>query len=123
MLRLFIERDGGVTIDDCERVSHQVSAVLDVADPISEGYRLEVSSPGLDRILFRTEQYEASVGSFVDVRLAWPFEGRRHFVGLLSGIKDDSVALQIDDMEYLLPMEQIQRTRMVPQIDIGESKR
>lgn len=128
-LKLFIDAPDGVTIDDCERVSSQVSALLDVEDPIVEAYDLEVSSPGLDRTLFKPEQYAASVGERVDVRLAFPFEGRRRFEGCLVGVEDGSVVVRTDDApaadggdsddsddaaEYLLPLEQIQRARIVP---------
>ena len=114
-LKVFIDAAEGVTIDDCERVSNQVSRLLDVEDPIAEAYRLEVSSPGLDRTLFRREQYASSVGERVDVRLAFPFEGRRRFEGELMGVEGDDVVLRIDRDEYLLPFGQIQRTRIVPE--------
>ena len=113
-LKLFIDAAVGVTIDDCERVSNQVSALLDVEDPIIERYRLEVSSPGLDRILFRPEQYLASVGERIDVRLAFPFEGRRRFEGQLAGVEGKDVVVRMEDAEYLLPIDQIQRARIVP---------
>ena len=113
-LKVFIDSPDGVTIDDCERVSNQISALLDVEDPIVESYRLEVSSPGLDRTLFRPEQYTASVGERVDVRLAFPFEGRRRFEGELAGVEGDDVVVRIEGDEYLLPFGQIQRTRIVP---------
>ena len=115
-LRLFIDSATGVGIDDCERVSQQVGALLDVEDPIVDSYRLEVSSPGLDRVLFRREQYEASVGEQVQVRLAFPFEGRRHFEGRLAGVLGKDVLLRDDDIEYSLPLQQIQRTRIVPNV-------
>ena len=115
-LRLFIDAATGVDIDACERVSQQVSALLDVEDPIVDSYRLEVSSPGLDRVLFRREQYEASVGEQVQVRLIFPFEGRRHFEGRLHGILGEDVLVYDDDIEYSLPFQQIQRTRIVPSL-------
>ena len=114
-LRLYIDSGSGVNIDDCERVSQQVGALLDVEDAIVGPYRLEVSSPGLDRVLFRREQYLASVGAAVDVRLAVPFEGRRHFQGQLAGLEGEDVVLRVAEDEYLLPLEQIQRTRIVPE--------
>ena len=113
-LRLYIDSGSGVGIDDCERVSQQVGALLDVEDAIVGAYRLEVSSPGLDRVLFRREQYLASVGESVDVRLAVPFEGRRHFQGQLAGLEGEDVVLRMEDDEYLLPLELIQRARIVP---------
>ena len=116
LLRVFIDGAEGrdVTLDDCERVSGQVSALLDVEDPIATKYRLEISSPGLDRVLFRREHYERSAGEQVDVRLAFPFEGRRRFVGLLAGVEGEDVVVRIGEDEYLLPLSQIHRTRIVP---------
>lgn len=116
LLRVFIDGADGrdVTLDDCERVSGQVSALLDVEDPIATKYRLEISSPGIDRMLFRREHYESSIGEEVDVRLAFPFEGRRRFVGLLAGVEGDDIVVRIGEDEYLLPLSQIRRTRIVP---------
>lgn len=116
-LRVFIDSDRGITVDDCERVSAQVGAVLDVENPIVESYRLEVSSPGLDRLLFRREQYESRVGCRVNVRLTFPFEGRRRFEGRLVGVRGDHIVLRSDEdaAEHLLPFEQIQRARIVPE--------
>ena len=116
LLRIYIDgaEGRGVTLDDCERVSGQVGALLDVEDPIGTPYRLEVSSPGLDRVLFRREHYESFVGERVDVRLAFPFEGRRRFVGLLAGVEGEDVVVRIGEEEYLLPLSQIRRTRIVP---------
>ncbi len=113
-LKVFIDSSDGITIDDCERVSSQIGALLDVEDRIFGSYRLEVSSPGLDRTLFRREQYLASVGEQVDVRLALPFDGRRHFKGQLAGVEDDDVVVRAGEDEYLLPFQHIQRTRIVP---------
>jgi len=113
-LKLYIDTDEGVTIDDCERVSRQVSALLDVEDPIVHSYRLEVSSPGIDRPLFRRDQYVANVGEQVDVRLAFPFDGRRRFEGRLAGVEENEVVVEVDDHEFVLPLDQIQRTRLVP---------
>lgn len=113
-LKLFIEAPGGVTIEHCERVSRQVSALLDVEDPIASAYRLEVSSPGLDRVLFSRAHYQASIGERVDVRLALPVAGRRRVEGQLLGIEDDEVVVRDGEHEYLLPFGHILRTRIVP---------
>jgi len=113
-LKVYIDSRTGVTIDDCQRVSEQVSALLDVEDPITESYRLEVSSPGVDRVLFRPEQYLANIGEQVDVRLVFPFDGRRRIAGRLAGIEDGDVVVCAGEDEYLLPFEQIQRARLVP---------
>ena len=113
-LRVYIDREEGVNVDHCAAISRHVSDLLDVEEFSQNPYTLEVSSPGMDRILFKTEQYEQSVGEQVEVRLRFPFEGRKKFVGVLAGIEDDSVLVQIDDEEFVLPLENVQRTRIVP---------
>lgn len=118
-LRLYIDSEAGVTVDDCANVSRHVSDILDVEEVISGAYTLEVSSPGMDRILFKESQFANSVGEQVDVRLNFPFEGRRKFIGMLAGVQDSMAVVQIDDDEYLLPLENIQRARVVPVFDEG----
>lgn len=115
-LKLYIDSAEGIGIDDCERVSRQVSALLDVEDPIVHSYRLEVSSPGIDRVLFRREQYLANIGERVDVRLAFPYDGRRRFAGRLTGVEGGDVVVQVDDCDVVLPFEQIQRARLVSEV-------
>lgn len=116
-LRVYIERSEGVSIDDCERVSRNVSDLLDIEDVMPQAYTLEVSSPGMDRILFRPDHYVQNVGATVDVRLHFPFEGSKRVVGVLAGIEDEQVAVQVGEDEYVLPLENIQRARLVPQFD------
>jgi ribosome maturation factor RimP len=115
VLRIFIDKEEGIGVEDCERVSRQASSVLDVEDPISSEYTLEVSSPGIDRPLFKLEQFVASVGAQVAIRLRRPFEGRRRFSGLLKSIEGDEIVLEIDNEEYLLPFELIDKANIVPQ--------
>ena len=118
VLRIYIDNDTGVTIDDCERVSKQVSGLLDVEDAFKERYTLEVSTPGLDRVLFKPEQYAESIGEKVDVRLTFPLDGRRHFVGRLNSLEDGEIAVQVDEEEeVVIPLESVQRARVVPQFD------
>lgn len=112
-LRIYIEHKDGITVDDCARVSHQVSGVLDVEDPIQSRYTLEVSSPGIDRPLFALEQYPAYVGQWLKVRLRTPFEGRRKFSGVLTAVEGDEVVVRIDDEEYMLPFEMIEKATVV----------
>ena len=116
-LRIFIDHPEGVTIEHCEQVSHHVSDLLDVADIIRDAYRLEVSSPGMDRVLFKPEQYQAFAGHQVEVRLNVPFEGKRKVTGLLAGLEDGHAVVQQEDEEFLLPVESIARTRIVPVFD------
>jgi ribosome maturation factor RimP len=113
-LRLYIDREGGVDVDACAEVSRHVSDILDVEDFSGSAYILEVSSPGLDRVLFTEGQFAGAVGEQIDVRLNFPFEGRKKFAGTLAGVEDKSVVVQIEDDEFVLPLENIQKARIVP---------
>ncbi|MEQ8264663.1 ribosome maturation factor RimP [Pseudohaliea sp.] len=123
VLRVYIERPEGISVDDCAAVSEQVSAVLDVEDPINGEYTLEVSSPGLDRRLFALAQYGRYLGETIDLRLRMPFEGRRKFRGLLKGVEGEDVVVQVDDHEYLLPFDTIDKARVELPADIGGNGR
>lgn len=112
LLRLYIESEQGVHVDDCARVSEQVSALLDVEEPVSGEYVLEVSSPGVDRRLFRLDQCTAYVGEHLDVRLRRPFDGRRRFRGVLRAVEAEDIVLLVDDHEYLLPFTEIERAQL-----------
>ncbi|MDX1735697.1 MAG: ribosome maturation factor RimP [Halioglobus sp.] len=114
LLRIYIDSARGVTVDDCAAVSEQVSGVLDVEDPISGEYTLEVSSPGVDRLLFTPEQFGRYAGEIVELRLRSPFEGRRKFKGVLKGLEGEDVVVQVDDHEYLLPHGTIEKARVQP---------
>ncbi|SDT27007.1 ribosome maturation factor RimP [Pseudomonas oryzae] len=117
LLRVYIDHADGILIDDCEKVSRQVSGVLDVEDPISGEYTLEVSSPGMDRPLFTLEQFAAHVGAQVKIRLRSPYEGRRNFQGVLRGVEEQDVVVQVDNHEYLLPIESIDKANIIPSFD------
>jgi len=117
LLRVYIDHANGVLIDDCEKVSRQISGVLDVEDPISNEYTLEVSSPGMDRPLFTLDQFARNAGEQVKIRLRSPFEGRRNFQGLLRGVEDQDVVVLADDHEYLLPIDLIDKANIVPRFD------
>ena len=117
LLRIYIDREQGVTIEDCEAVSRRVSQVLDVESPIAGQYTLEVSSPGMDRLLFRIEHYAEYAGETVEIRLNQPFEGRRKLTGTLAGVDGDEVLVQVGDEEFVLPLEWIQRARIVPRFE------
>lgn len=116
-LRVFIDHENGITVDQCAEVSHQISAVMDVEDPISQNYTLEVSSPGMDRPLFTLEQFAAYIGEWVQVRLRAPFEGRRRFKGVLTAIEDQDVCVTVDGTDYLLPIESIEKANLIPNFD------
>jgi ribosome maturation factor RimP len=112
-LKVYIEADAGITVDDCARVSRQLSGLLDVEEPISGNYTLEVSSPGVDRRLFSIGQCREFAGSRVKLSLRRPYEGRRRFEGLLSGVEKDEVILRVADQEYLFPFEEIDRVSVI----------
>lgn len=114
LLRIYIDKEAGIALEDCEKVSRQVSAVMDVEDPISKEYTLEVSSPGMDRPLYKLAHFAAYAGSHVKLRLRVAFEGRRKFSGLLKGVEDDEIVLEVDNEEYLLPHELIDKANVVP---------
>ena len=113
-LKIYIDRSDGVDVDDCARVSQQVSSLLDVEDPFSGKYTLEVSSPGLDRRLFTLEQYEAFVGEDLNLKLKRPYEGKRKFRGQLRGVEGDEVVIGNGEDEILFPYEEIERANIVP---------
>jgi ribosome maturation factor RimP len=115
LLRVYIDREEGVTVDDCERVSRQISTLLDVEDPIQGAYTLEVSSPGLDRQLFEKQQFEKYAGAKVKIRLRTNYEGRRNFTGLLQGVESDEVILRMDQDELIFPLESIEKASVVPE--------
>ena len=116
VLRIFIESEKGIHVDDCALVSRQVSGVMDVEDPISSEYNLEVSSPGLDRPLFTIEQFEHYVGELVEVKLRYAYEGRRKFKGKLVGVEDgEDIVVHVDNHEYLLPVDSIDKANLIYQ--------
>lgn len=114
VLRLFIDGPEGVSVEGCAQVSHQVSGVLDVEDPIAGEYTLEVSSPGWDRPLFALAQYGRFVGSEVAVRLASPLNGRRKYKGVVQQITEDAVLLLCDGATVTIPFAMIDKGNVVP---------
>lgn len=116
LLRIYIDRDElGVGIDDCERVSRQASAILDVEDVIAGEYILEVSSPGMDRPLYELDHYARYLGEEISIRLRFPYEGRRNYKGRLKAIEGDEVVVVVADSEFLFPVEGIEKANLVPQ--------
>lgn len=115
-LRLYIDSPDGIGVEHCEKVSRQVSAIMDVEDPIAGEYTLEVSSPGLDRPLYTIEQFQQYVGGVISLRLRQAFEGRRKFQGLLNGVENDEILLVVDNEEYVLPFEWIEKARVEPTV-------
>jgi ribosome maturation factor RimP len=118
LVRLYIDAAGGITLGDCEQVSRAVEGALDVEDPIPHNYRLEVSSPGMDRPLVKREHYERFIGEQAHVQLIAPRAGgRRKFAGVLRGLTDSGVRLQTAEGEVELGFNEIERARLVPRFD------
>jgi ribosome maturation factor RimP len=113
-LRIFIDRAEGIGISDCERVSREVSALLDVEDPIPTAYSLEVSSPGDDRVLRTHAHFERFKGSRVLIELVAPREGRRRYTGLLQEVSATGVALEVDRQRVDVPYGEIAKARLAP---------
>lgn len=115
VLRIYIDSPDGITVSDCSQVSHQVSGVLEVEEPIMGQFTLEVSSPGIDRPLFDFEQFKQFIGSKVKIKLYHAIEGRRKIVGLLDSIEgDDIIVLDADsDTRFQLQMDDIDKANIV----------
>ncbi|MBE0470282.1 MAG: ribosome maturation factor RimP [Methyloprofundus sp.] len=118
LLRIFIDREQGVGMEDCAAVSHQVSGVLDVEDPIAGEYNLEVSSPGMERPLFKIEQFEQFIGHTAKVNLFKPVEGRRNITGLIEKVEDGKVYLQQDGQVYVVLFQAMSKARLEPDYSI-----
>lgn len=112
-LRLYIEKDGGVNVDDCGDVSRQVSAILDVEDPISSAYNLEVSSPGLERQLFTPEQFARYVNEPVQVRTSMAVLGRKRFKGQMVNVTKEGIEVEVDSELYEIPFDLIDKANLV----------
>jgi ribosome maturation factor RimP len=113
-LRIFIDKPGGVGLTDCERVSHEVSALLDVEDPIPTSYALEVSSPGEDRVLRTRAHFERFLGARVHVELSAPRAGRRRYTGTLCSVADEGLALEVDQQRVDVRFNEIGKARLAP---------
>ncbi len=113
-LRIFIDKEDGVTVDDCKHVSRQVSAIMDVEDPISSAYLLEVSSPGMDRPLMKPEHFSAYQGEDLQVRTSSAVMGRKRFKGPMINIGEESIEIEIDGEVYEIPFAMIDKANLVP---------
>ena len=118
ILRVYIDvPETGVTVEDCEKVSRQLSSVLDVEDLIPGQYALEISSPGLDRPLFSLEHFERFAGQEVKLRLSTPLEGKRKLTAILSGVEDGMVKIEFEGDTKQVVFEDIEQARLVPGFD------
>ena len=117
VLRLFIDHDDGINVDDCALVSHEVSGVLDVEDPIPGEYNLEVSSPGLDRPLFELSHFERYQGESVQLTLLAPVAGKRKMTATLVAVDGDTLVMELDGESLRVPYSQVDRARLQPRFD------
>lgn len=113
LLRVYIDNPSGVTLDDCATVSKQVSSLLDVENLISGSYDLEVSSPGIDRLLFTPEHYVMYLGRVIKLQVYSPHEGQSKFKGLLSNADEFGVTIKVVDKELILPYDNIKKARLL----------
>ncbi|HIO96891.1 MAG TPA: ribosome maturation factor RimP [Leucothrix sp.] len=118
LLRIFIEttaenKDAGISVDNCASVSRQIGAVLDVENIIPVAYILEVSSPGMDRVLFKAEQYQEYIGSSLKIRTRTRIDDRRNFKGSLVSAGESVVTIKVDNQEFEIPYDSIDRARLV----------
>ena len=116
VLRVYIDHEKGITLDDCSAVSHQLSGVLDVEDPIAGNYDLEVSSPGLDRPLFTVEHFERFRGQKARLKLATKIDDRRKLEGLIEGVRNETVLLNVDGETREVPLAMVDSARLVPEL-------
>ena len=117
LIRVFIDKPEGIDLDDCEKVSLAVSALLDVEDPVPGNYSLEVSSPGLDRKLTKVEHFQRFAGETVKVQMRFPIEGRRRFRGTLVSSDDENIVVEVDGESLSLPLKTIDTARLVPVVE------
>ncbi len=114
IVRVFIDKPEGVDLADCEIVSRQLSALLDVEDPLPGHYTLEVSSPGLDRKLTKPEHYQRFTGETIRVKLRFPVAGRRNFRGALRSADKEKIEVEVDGESHSLQIATIESARLIP---------
>ena len=116
-LCVYIDSNNGITVDDCAQVSNQLEGVLDVEALVPPNCTLQVSSPGLDRILFCPEQFGERIGTDIDVKLRWPIRGRSRVRGKLTACNDTHFNMEVEQEEYEVEFAQVSRARVVPNLD------
>jgi ribosome maturation factor RimP len=123
LLRIYIDSDNGILVEDCSKVSHQISGVLDVEDPIQGNYQLEISSPGEDRPFFKVSQFERYIGSTVLVNLFKAIDGRRKITGIIEKVEDDIITLKEGEQVFEVPFVAMSKARLVPEYLIEKGGR
>jgi len=116
-LRVYIDQEAGILVDDCAAVSRQISALMDVEDPITNEYTLEVSSPGLERPLFSAAHYQDFIGSDVKVKLRMPIQNRRKWKGIIDSVDGEIICVNVDGTIERFALSNIQNANIVPKFD------
>jgi len=117
LLRVYIDHENGISVDDCATVSHEVSGILDVEEPITMAYILEVSSPGMDRILFSASQFSEFLGEKVKMKLNQMVDGRRKIKGKIESVDGETITIDSDDEKINIEFDKIMRARINPGFD------
>jgi ribosome maturation factor RimP len=123
LLRVYIDSENGILLEDCTKVSHQLSGMLDVEDPIVENYQLEVSSPGAERPFFKMAQFERFIGSTVIINVFKPIDKRRKLVGVIDKAEADIVSLEQNGQIIEIPFQAMSKARLVPDYSLKKGGR
>ncbi len=122
LLRVYIDHENGITVDDCGEVSLQASALLDVEDPVNGAYNLEISSPGLERYFFMPEHYRAYCGSRIKVSLLTPVQTKRRYMGEIVSADNETVILDVESVEVAIPLHNVQKAKVLAEYDSHKGK-
>ncbi|MFV0542169.1 MAG: ribosome maturation factor RimP [Marinicella pacifica] len=122
LVRIYIDHPQGISVDNCADCSREISAILDVEDPIKSAYVLEVSSPGLDRVLFDANQFNDYLGHQAKVKLAQPINGSRNITGTIKSVSEDDITLENELGEYSFNINNVMKARLQPQYDGVENE-
>ncbi len=123
LLRIYIDKENGILLEDCTKVSHQISGMLDVEDPISTNYELEVSSPGADRPFFKLSQFEQFIGSSITVNLFTPINKQRKITGQIEKVEGELIFLQQGENVLKIPFQAMSKARLTPDFEIKKGGR
>ena len=121
LLRVYIDKAEGITLADCSQISYQLSGIFEVEDPIDVPYTLEVSSPGIERPLLTLAHFSKFCGEQAKVRLRWPIEDQRNFVGIIDAVTDSGVVLQVSENKIEIPIDAVSRGKLL--VDVSGNGR
>ena len=113
IVRIYVDKEGGITVDDCARVSREIDEIIDIKDVIPHAYVLEVSSPGLNRPLKKDKDFQRAVGKKIKARISVPLKGRRHFTGYLKDFRNGTLYLEVEDNPVSLSLLDVEKANLV----------